>query len=301
MLHVTYKAARCIYITTLQNEVEMVYWLLIMEQIERLETQAIDAAIRSDWGLAIELNTQILEIDKKSVHAFLRIAYAYLQTAAYEDAKKYYHKALRIQSKNSVAHQYLEKIEILEKGTSKPQTQKTFNPHLFIESFGKTKVATLANLGQKQVLAQLSIGQQVVLKIKKRRVEVRTNEDEYIGTLADDISKRLILFIKAKSTYTAYIKEVSFTKVLVFIREDKKGRTVSHHISFPINLQKNIEQIGDPNQPQTEEQREEQQESEDEEDTSLNDWEKMVAEQTEEKEELLDIHPADLEDEDEEE
>ena len=37
------------------------------------------------------------------------------------------------------------------------------------------------------------------------------------------------------------------------------------------------------------------------EDTSINDWEKMVAEQTEEKEELLDIHPEDLDDEEDEE
>lgn len=278
----------------------MVYWLLIMEQIEQLETQAIDAAIRSHWEPAIELNSKILDIDKKNVQAILRIAYAYLQTAQYELAKKYYHKALRAQPKNSVAHQYLEKIEILEKGTAKPQTKTAFNPHLFIESFGKTKTATLANLGQKQILAKLTIGQQIVLKIKKRRVEARTLEDEYIGTLADDISKRLILFIKAKSTYTAYIKEVSFTKVHVFIREDKKGRAVSHHISFPVNLQKNIEQIGDPNQPQTEE-RADEQADEDEEDTSINDWEKMVAEQTEEKEELLDIHPEDLDDEEDEE
>lgn len=274
-----------------------------MDQIERLENQAIDAAIKSDWGQAIDLNSQILEHDKKNVQAILRIAYAYLQTADYENAKKYYHKALRAQPKNSVAHQYLEKIEILEKGSSKPQTQKSFNPHLFIESFGKTKTATLANLGQKQVLAQLSIGQQVVLKIKKRRVEIRTNEDEYVGTLADDISKRLILFIKAKSTYTAYIKEVSLTKVYVFIREDKKGRAVSHHISFPVNLQKNIEQIVDLNHPPgtTEEQRAEETEEDGEEDTSINDWEKMVAEQTEEKEELLDIHPEDLKDDDEDE
>lgn len=272
-----------------------------MDQIERLENQAIDAAIKSDWEQAIAINSQILEYDKKNVQAILRMAYAYLQTGIYENAKKYYHKALRVQPKNSVAHQYLEKIEILEKGSSKPQTQKSFNPHLFIESFGKTKTATLANLGQKQVLAQLCIGQQVILKIKKRRVEVRTNEDEYIGTLADDISKRLILFIKAKSTYTAYIKEVSLTKVYVFIREDKKGRTVSHHISFPVNLQKNIEQIGDPNHPGTTEERAEEAEEDGEEDTSINDWEKMVAEQTEEKEELLDIHPEDLKDDDEDE
>ena len=195
-----------------------------MEEINTLETQAIDCAIHGNWAGAIELNTKIIELDRKNVQALLRIAFSYLQIGNYEESKKQYHKALRLQPKSSVAHQYLEKIEILEQGTSKPQTNTTFDPHLFIESFGKTKMTSLTNLGQKQILAKLSIGQKMQLKIKKRRVEVRTDADEYVGTLADDISKRLILFIKAKSTYTAFIKEVHFTKVIIFIREDKKGK-----------------------------------------------------------------------------
>lgn len=263
-----------------------------MEEIDTLETQAIDAAIGANWTRAVDLNSQILELDRKNVQALLRLAFSYLQIGDYVQSKKQYHKALRLQPKSSVAHQYLEKIEILEQGNTKPQNKTAFDPHLFIESFGKTKMTSLTNLGQKQILAQLSIGQQMQLKIKKRRVEIRTGSDEYIGTLADDISKRLILFIKAKSTYTAYIKEVSFTKVIIFIREDKKGHSVNHHISFPVNLQKNIEQIGDSHS--------EEQAGEEEEDSSLTDWEKMVAEQTEEKEELLDIHPEDLDEEDEE-
>lgn len=273
---------------------------MYMEEIDTLETKAIDAAIQANWALAIKLNSKILELDRKNVQALLRIAFSYLQTGDYEQSKKYYHKALRVQPKSTVAHQYLEKIEILEQGKSKPQTKTAFDPHLFIESFGKTKMTSLTNLGQKQILAQLSIGQKMQLKIKKRRVEIRTEADEYVGTLADDISKRLILFIKAKSTYTAYIKEVNFTKVVIFIREDKKGRAVSHHISFPVNLQKNIEQIGDTNQTATTEHPEEPI-VEDEDDNSLNDWEKMIAEQTEEKEEqLIDIQPEDLDEEEEE-
>jgi len=270
-----------------------------MEEINTLETQAIDTAIQGNWTQAIELNSKILELDRKNVQALLRIAFSYLQTGNYGESKKYYRKALRLQPKSGVAHQYLEKLEILEQGTGKPQTKATFDPHLFIESFGKTKMTSLTNLGQKQILAQLSIGQKMQLKIKKRRVEIRTDSDEYVGTLADDISKRLILFIKAKSTYTAFIKEVHFTKVIIFIREDKKGRSVMQHISFPVNLQKNIEQIGEPVVANGEQHSEEAAADEGE-DNSLTDWEKMVAEQTEEKEELLDIHPEDLDDDEEE-
>ena len=82
-----------------------------MEEIELLETQAIDAAIQANWAQAIKLNTHILELDRKNTQALLRLAFSYLQMGEYEDSKKQYHKALRLQPKNGVAHQYLEKIE----------------------------------------------------------------------------------------------------------------------------------------------------------------------------------------------
>jgi tetratricopeptide (TPR) repeat protein len=270
-----------------------------MQDIGRLETQSVDAAIKADWGTAIRLNEAILAIDKKNEQALLRLAYAYMQDGSYELAKKTYHRALRVQPKLAVAKQYLERIEVLEKGKSKPQSTKpAFDPDLFIETLGKTKSAALSNLGQKQVLAGLYIGEPVILKIKKRRVEVRSTTDEYIGTLPDDLSKRLILFIKAKSIYTAYIKDASFTKVVIFIREDKKGRNVSHHLSFPLNIQKNIDQItNNENVPQKNaEEADDEEESED-----VSDWEKLVAEATEEKEDLLAIHPDDVDDDEDEE
>lgn len=264
-----------------------------MDQIDQLESHAVEAAIALHWNKAIELNLAILKIDNKHIQSLLRLGFAYLQTSQYELARKYYKKVLRLQSKNTVAQQYMERIEILEKTNTKPQTdQPTFDPHLFIESLGKTKTVALTNLGQKQILAHLFIGQQISLKIKKRRVEVRTDKDEYIGALPDDLSKRLILFIKAKSSYSAYIKEATLTRVIVFIREEKKGRSVHTHISFPLNMQKNIDQLAN-NEPA--------EQSEDhEEEVEYNDWEKLAAEVSEEKEEALAIQTEDL-DEDEEE
>ena len=271
---------------------------IYMDQIERLETQAVEAAIRRDWDSAVKFNTLIFELDRKNEQAMLRIGFAYMQLGKYELAKKQYHKALRIQPKQAVAKQYLERIEILEQGNSKPQTiQKIFDPGLFLESTGKTKCTSLSNLGQKQILAHLYTGEKIVLKIKRRRIEARTEKDEYIGTLADDLSKRLILFIKAKSIYSAYIKEATLTKIVVFIREEKKGRSVSHHISFPLNMQKNIDQLTAGTNPaeQTDEQAEESSEDE-----VVDDWEKMVADVGEEKEEMSDIQKEDLDEEDEE-
>ena len=117
------------------------------------------------------------------------------------------------------------------------------NPNLFLEIPGKTKSVGLVNLGQKNILAQLSVGQEVVQKIKKRKVEVRTKENEYIGSLPDDLSRRLLVFLKAKSKYGVFIKEASLSRITVFIREDKKGKKVQHYLSFPQNIQSQIAEM----------------------------------------------------------
>jgi len=263
-----------------------------MNETDILEQQAIDAAISLHWEDAIALNMSILKIDPKNGPAHLRLGFVYLQTKDLEKAKKYYSKALRIQPKNSVATQNLERIGILEKtkstgaGNSKSQV---FDPELFIEMTGKTKIVGLSKLGQKNVLAELTIGQKVELKVKKRRVEIRTGNGQYVGTLPDDVSNRLMFFMKAKSEYSAYIKDASITRVMVFLKEEKKGRQVNHYISFPQNIQKSMGEMT----------LEEEKGEEDTDEVVGEDWEKLVSEATEEKEELIDIHTEDEDDEEE--
>ena len=264
-----------------------------MNDIELLEQQAIDAAITLQWDRAIQLNKQILKIDKKNDCAYLRLGFIHLQTKDLPRAKRYYSKALKLQPRSSVALTNLERIRVLEKEKpSHSNEQISFDPDLFMEIPGKTKTITLSNLGQKNILAKLTIGQQVLLKEKKRKVEIRTTNDEYIGALPDDVSKRLIFFFKAKSTYHTYIKESTFTKVIVFIKEEKKGKGVMNQISFPQNMSKMIDESVLQN---TDEKDEELDEDEEHEET----WEKLAHEvgNSEDKELLIDIQRDDLDEE----
>lgn len=216
-------------------------------EVDVLEQKAIDAAVAGQWEEAIRLNKKILKQDKKNLSALLRLAFAYLQTDNLAKAKKIYQQILKIQPINPVAIENLERIKILQtKKIKKNKKDKIFyNPDLFLETVGKTKTVKLVNLGQKNVLAQLMIGQEVVMKTKKRKVEIRTKDGEYIGSLPDDLSKRLRLFLKAKSQYSVFIKENNFNNLIVFIREEKKGKKVADFTSFPVNLAKNLNQIGD--------------------------------------------------------
>lgn len=267
-----------------------------MNDLELLEAQAIDAAINLQWDDAVDLNNRILKDDGDNEDACLRLGFIYLQLKDIPKAKKFYLKALKLQPRNSVALSNIERISVLEKSKMSKDSARSisFDPDLFIETAGKTKTVVLVNLGQKSVIAGLTIGAPIDLKIKKRRVEVRTPKGDYIGTLPDDVSKRLITFIKAKSIYTTYIKESTLTRVIVFIREEKKGKSVIHYISFPQHLQPKIDES-----LLTEDGHEESNEEEPEE--HVDHWEKMVNEgQQEEKEVLLDIQPEDLNDEEEE-
>lgn len=215
--------------------------------LDTLKNQAIEAAISGNWPKAIELNKKIIAAAPDNLNSYLRLGFAQLQLGQLSHAKKAYLKALKIQPGHQIALNNLEKIRILqnkgEKGLDKEKNQLWLDPNLFLNIPGKTKVVSLINLGQISILAKLKIGQKLCLKIKKRKVEVRTESDEYIGVLPDDISKRLIIFLKAKSQYISFIKEVTKRNVDVFIKEKKRGKKVRHYSSFPKNLQEDIKTI----------------------------------------------------------
>jgi len=179
-----------------------------MDPIEILEQKAIDAAINSAWEHAIIHNESILKTDKKNIDALLRLGFAFIQVEKMDQAKIYYKRALRLQPSNRVAKENLERISILEtkKGNGDMGKNISLDPSLFLEIPGKTKSVILVNPGQKNILAQLMVGQEVFLKSKKRRIEARTKGNEYVGSLPDDVSKRLIIFLKAGSEFSAHIK-----------------------------------------------------------------------------------------------
>lgn len=217
-----------------------------MNELEILEQQAIDAAINLDWKAAIDINKKIVKKDKHNFSAFLRLGFAYVQTHKLNLAKKAYKKVLKMQPNNQLAQENLDRIKILAKKSNKKTVKKEvrFDPTLFLEVTGKTKSIHLVKLGQKNLLAHLVVGQEVILKAKKRRIEVRSKTNDYIGTLPDDLSKTLFLFMKAGGEYLCYIKEASLNRVVVFIKEHLKAKKFAKYASFPKTAAKTMMKIG---------------------------------------------------------
>ncbi len=250
-----------------------------MEDLLILEKQAVEAAINSNWLICINVNKKIIKIDKENIDAYLRLGFAYFQSNDLKNATKIYKKLLKLQPNNLTAKENLEKIKVLkEKNLSQKNSSIILKPDIFMDVPGKTKTVQLVKYGQKIVLAKLSIGQEVYLISKKRRVEVRTKEKEYIGCLPDDLSKRLSLFIKAGSIFQVLIKEAGLKSVNVFIKEIKRGRQVKKYAAFPLNISANIKNI-------KEDSSEENDVDEENEEISLYELEKLADNLGEEKEE----------------
>lgn len=275
-----------------------------MLTIDDLEQQAIDAAINLHWDDAIDLNKTIIKEDKKNLAAYLRLGFVYLQKKELAEAKNYYNKALKIQPINRVANENLERIQAMEENTGKSIKKEPtrINPTLFLEIPGRTKTIPLVKIGQKKHIAGLSIGQQVILKAKSRKIEVRTKSGSYVGCFPDDISKRLLFFLKAKSEYVAYIQESSLTRVTIFLKEVEKGARVRHLTSFPDNIQSGLEELTliDREDAEIKPTEHEHEEEEDEDDDEKNEIESL-AEELPDKDDEDDLLGIDQSGEDEEE
>ena len=216
-----------------------------MEEIKNLEKQAIEAAFNNNWQKAISLNKKILKADKNNLEAILRLGFSYFQVQNFDEARKIYQKGLKIQPNHPLILNYLQKIKAIKEKKENEKTPKKiiFDPEIFLEIPGKTKSVALVNLGQKNVLAKLSIGQKVLLFIRRRKVIVKTEGNEFIGNLPDDIGKRLTILIKGGNRYLAFIKKVSLNRVIVFLKEEERSKKFRNIVSFPSLATKNFSRI----------------------------------------------------------
>lgn len=250
-----------------------------MKDISQLERQAIDNAIKGLWNEAISFNESIIKIDKKNVETYLRLGFAYLQINKPKKSKNNYLHALKLQPNNVLIKKNLERIKILELKKITHQKTSSIDPLLFIDIPGKTKTVSLVNCGPKGVLAKLTVGQSVCLNSKKRKIEIRTVDKEYVGCLPDDLSKRLAIFIKNGGIFSVYVKETSLKNTIVLLKEDKKGTKMAKFIAFPVNSNANLSLLKNTSKEESSE--------EETEEISLLDLEKLAENLNNEEKEYL--------------
>lgn len=203
-----------------------------------LSQKAIDAALSCKWKEAISINEEILKINSGDIATLNRLAYAYTQIGSITKAKKIYKEVLSHDQYNSIAQKNLNKINSLPKKMSayKNQPRETIHlsPSLFIEEPGKTKTVVLTHLAPRNVLSKLRIGDTAVFCSKKHSIEVRDLSKTYLGALPDDISFRMMHFLKAGNTYHVCIKNIGKNSVSVFIKELKRDKRLHNQPTFTL-------------------------------------------------------------------
>lgn len=202
-----------------------------------LQRQAIEAALRSDWSQALQINQEIIESEPENVDCLNRLAKAYCELGKYNQAKKIYHNVLELDPYNTIAQKNLKKVSAFKKDAegsenAKPALPVTISPSFFVEEPGLTKTVTLIKVAEPQKLFILSAGSLVNLVVKNRGITTTDPNNRYVGALPDDTAFHLMKLIKGGNKYQAFIKSIKSNSVTIMIREVFRSKKFRNQASF---------------------------------------------------------------------
>lgn len=199
-----------------------------------LRDQAIKQALECNWQEAILINKQILVDAPKDIDALNRLAYAFMQSGNYADAKSTYSQIIELDTTNPIATKNLKKLSALASGSSNGTAISHHNhmDNVFIQEAGKTKTVDLSNLADRKTIMSLQNGDDITLTIKRSKIFALTTDKVYVGMLPDSIGIRLISFMKGGNEYQACIKGVDEKTITVFIKETKRAKKFYNQSSF---------------------------------------------------------------------
>lgn len=200
---------------------------------ENLENQAVKAALAQNWEKAIEINKKIIKENSQNIPALNRLARCHWELGNIKQAFKTYKKVLKIDNFNPIANKNFTRLS--KGGKIKKNLNKKRNPFsskVFLEEPGKTKIVSLVRLAEPDILGKLNNGEKVIMVAKKRLVSVQNEEGNYLGTIPEDLSLKLIKFMNGGNQYDVFIKNIDHQTLQIFIREIFKGKKYNDVASF---------------------------------------------------------------------
>jgi len=200
----------------------------------RSSRQAIVLAMEGRWREAVAVNKSLIESFPDDVDACNRLGRAYMELGEYSQAREAYSRALEIAPYNTIAKKNLHRLSQLgealvglEGGAHKVE------PQHFIEEIGKAGVVNLHQLARREVLAKMSAGDRVFLKVDCGNLIVENGRGEYLGQVERKHGRRLVKLIKGGNKYTAAIISSAEGMITIIIREVFQDSTQAGHLSFP--------------------------------------------------------------------
>jgi hypothetical protein len=149
-----------------------------------LNKQAIEAALKLDWKLAVQLNSEILDEHPNNIDAKIRLGRAYMQSKDFAKAKKIFKEVLSEDPINAIA---LRNLEFAKKGKTECTTSVLKTKSLLKEP-GTTQDVKVTIKAKGINADDFVSGEELSIKAKKKTVELfkcKKGKDVSVGTIDD--------------------------------------------------------------------------------------------------------------------
>src|SRR4030042_369142 len=197
--------------------------------------EAISLAMQSRWQEAVTVNQGIIELFPTDIDAYNRLGRAFMELGEFAKAKEAYTRALELDSYNSIAQKNLQRLSLLPDAQVKvKEERREVSPDLFIGEMGKAGVVNLQNLAPRELLARMTAGNQVHLKVKRQQLVVENEQGEYLGLVEPPHGFRLARLIDVGNKYTAAIVNIDNDSARIIIREVFQHPSQIGRPSFPV-------------------------------------------------------------------
>jgi len=185
----------------------------------------------------VEANRALLELGP-DIDASNRLGKALAELGRHAEALEAYEEALKRDATNRIAQRNVERLRVLAGAEKRPRNGKGRSGKapatVFIEEMGKTGRARLINLAAPRVLAPLSPGDAVELKVEKDELVAMVGDDA-IGSVEPRFAARLLKLIAGGNRYEAAITTIheAGSEVTIIIREVFTHPSNFGKVSFP--------------------------------------------------------------------
>jgi hypothetical protein len=197
--------------------------------------EAISLAMQSRWQEAVTVNQSIIALLPTDIDAYNRLGRAFMELGEFARAKEAYTQALGLDPYNSIAQKNLQRLSLLPDAPVKvKEKRREVSPDLFIGEMGKAGVVNLQNLAPRELLAKMTAGNQVHLRVKGQQLVVENDQGEYLGLVEPPHGFRLARMIEGGNKYTAAIVSINNDSVRVIIREVFQHPSQVGRLSFPV-------------------------------------------------------------------
>jgi tetratricopeptide (TPR) repeat protein len=205
----------------------------------QLVDDARQAAVDGRWDEAIAINGAIIERFPQDAEAYNRLGRSHLEFGRRSEAYDAYVAALRIDPANLIARRNLQRLEVL-RGQGEANDEVAGEgagilprTTVFIEEVGKTLVEELVNPTTAHVLAEISPGEHLELRVEGKRLLVVDRQGRVLGEIESKFAERVIELQEGGNRYEVYALGMSSQSLRIILREVYRDPSQGNKVSFP--------------------------------------------------------------------